>query len=326
MNRKRSFLSAAICLIVCAVFPVVNAEADDFIPLSGTMPAVIEKQESPYLVSGVLEVGEGQKVVIEKGVVFLFKNFAGLSIKGTIVARGTREDPVVFTSENDTLYNPASTLEPAPFDWDGITVYRSDSISIFKHCVVSYSLFGIKSDTRKIELDRCSFIQNGNADFTAEGEKQPVTYPFYSFSPLKEELSDAVRQQAPAEADVLSPTQAGPKPEVKTQRPKEEKKKKVDIVQQTPPKRSGSKVVFRLLSGAAFFAGGALGAVQTMDYFMAKEDFDRIHDCSYEDRLLYTSKDWEDAKQRTNEHARNMVICYGIAALGVTVFTFTFAF
>ena len=167
MNRKSTFLSLAGCFIICAGSLASKAEAVDFVQLSGALPAIIEKKESPYLVTGILEVGEGQKVVIEKGVVFLFRNFAGLNIKGAILAGGTKEEPVIFTSENDTLYNPASTLEPAPFDWDGITVYRSDSMSVFRNCVVSYSLFGIKSDTKRIELKRCSFIQNGNADFAA---------------------------------------------------------------------------------------------------------------------------------------------------------------
>ncbi|MBN1982268.1 MAG: hypothetical protein JW795_12110 [Chitinivibrionales bacterium] len=174
------------CLCVC-VEMIVAAPGNDkkFVQLSGRLPTVIANIKKPYLVTSQVEVPRGQKTSVEKGVVFLFKNFSGITINGTFQVMGTKDQPVIFTSENDSLFNPIATLEPAPYDWDGITVNMSDSVSVFDNCVVKYSLFGIHSLTKTIVLRYCNFSQNGKNDFSIDGKEQDKITENYSYVPQR---------------------------------------------------------------------------------------------------------------------------------------------
>lgn len=311
----------------------------NFITISGALPPLVKKGEKPYLVTSTVEVKEGEEVVIEKGVVFLFKNFTGLNVMGTIIARGTKKSPVVFTSENDTLYNKSATLEPAPFDWDGITVNPGMEKNIFEYCTITYSLFGIKSLTQNIELLQCSFDQNGSADFTINEDKKTVTYPLYSFPSEEKEADFSAEAETEVPDDTLQEVDeeevAETLEKLELEVPEEEKEKKrgkkVPLV--TEPagekkKRKGGKVVLRTLSLTATFLGVAGGVVQYLDYKSAKEEFNKLDDSSSPENLMNPNiKDnWENAKNNVNEHQKLGYIYGGVAVLGAAVFIITFAF
>jgi len=98
---------------------------------------------SPYIVTGnnVL-VMEGVTLTIEPGVVVKFENERSLQIDGQLIARGTAENPIIFTSNQPN---------PSPGDWGYIlftdssvdATYDSDgnyvSGSILEHCIVEYA-------------------------------------------------------------------------------------------------------------------------------------------------------------------------------------------
>ena len=88
----------------------------------------------------------------------------------------------------------------------------------------------------------------------------------------------------------------------------------------------GGKIVIRMLSLTTAFAGIAGGVVQYLDYKSAKERFDDIDEFSDEDKMEYTSEDWERAKENTNNHLMYGYMYGGIALLGVSVFAISFAF
>ncbi|MFC1476511.1 hypothetical protein ACFL5S_00945 [Fibrobacterota bacterium] len=321
------------------VFLWLTSEAlaeSNFITISGALPPLVKKGEKPYLITSTVEVKEGEEVIIEKGAVFLFKNFTGLNVMGTIVVKGTKKDPVIFTSENDTFYNTTSTLEPAPFDWDGITVNPGMEKNIFEHCSIKYSLFGIKSLTQNITLTKCSFEQNGSADFTINEEKKEVSRPFYSFPSEEEEAGFTVDVDTPASDIVLQKVEEEKETEVSKKLeldvPEEDKKKRrkkeVPLVTESPRERKGGKVVVRMLSLTTTFAGIAGGVVQYMDYKSAKEEFNKLDDPNSPENLMNPNirEDWENAKNNVNEHQKLGYIYGGVALLGVAVFAITFAF
>jgi len=323
-----TFLTRFIGLLIWSI-GAVSAESN-FIPLTGVLPPTVAKGETPFLVTGPLEVEEGGHTIIEKGVVFLFKNFTGITVNGAIRVEGTMDEPVVFTSENDTLYNPSSSLEPAAFDWDGITINKGESESVLEHSIIGYSLFGIKSLTRKIAIRECVFHENGNADVTIQGEKLLVTSPYnYSYEKSKEmAMPDIIEEQPIVEA----PQEEDPEPETTLilepeEEPEEKDDTKVSLVTEPKKKeRTAGKVLFRLGSAITAFTGGVFGAKEHLDYISTKEHFDDINEFDDEDKMKYTSADWENEKDHTNDHMRKMFIFYGIGLAGLTLFAISFAF
>ncbi|MBD3244213.1 MAG: hypothetical protein GF331_26715, partial [Chitinivibrionales bacterium] len=139
--------------------------------LSGPLPPVLGVSKSPYLVIADIYVPTGQTVIVEPGVVFLFNSFTGLKVQGTLLARGEDDNPIVFTSVNDTEHNPSSTLQAAPYDWNGIQVTEDGLGTHLSYCVIRYSVFGLASMTRYIRIGPSMFSDNGRADVTIEGRE-----------------------------------------------------------------------------------------------------------------------------------------------------------
>ncbi len=304
----------------------------DFIPLSGTLPPTLSKGDAPYLVTDYLVVEQGNHTIVEKGVVFLFKNFTGITVNGSIRVEGTEEEPVVFTSENDTIYNPSSTLEPAPFDWDGISISEGEMENVFTHCIIEYSLFGIKSLSPKLTLKKCVFKDNGNADVAIEGEKLPVISP-YSYAEGKAlVIPDSTKTATDADQGVIQEESIPEsKPELVLEEPEKERRKKrekkVSLAPAEPRKKGrAGKVLLRLSGVLAACGGGAFGVKEHLDYLDAKATFDDINEFDDEDKLKYTSEDWEREKQHANDHMTKMVVFYGIGAVGLSLFVISFTF
>ncbi len=323
-----TFLTRVIGLLLWCI--VATRAELNFIPLTGVLPPTVTKGEAPYLVTGPLEVEEGGHTIVEKGVVFLFKNFTGITINGAIRVEGTMDEPIVFTSENDTLYNPSSSLEPAAFDWDGIIINQGEAESVLEHSILQYSLFGIKSLTRKIAIRECVFHENGNADVTIQGEKILVTSPYsYDYEMSKEAaLPDIIEEQPIVEA----PQEEEPEPEISLilepeKEPEEKEDAKVSLIIEPKKKeRVAGKVLFRLGSAITTFCGGVFGAKEHLDYISTKGHFEDINEFDDEDKMKYTSADWENEKDQTNDHMKKMFIFYGIGLAGLTLFAISFTF
>lgn len=154
-----------------------------FDTISGELPSKVIDKGHPYLVIADIEVAPGNNVTIEPGVVFLFKNFTGLQVHGILLVKGTKDKPVIFTSENNQKYVPTSPMEAAPYDWNGITVHENASGTTLDWATIEYSLFGINSLTNYINIRNCYFKENGKTDLTISGEiikpdQQPFTVAF----------------------------------------------------------------------------------------------------------------------------------------------------
>ncbi len=123
-------------------------------------------ENSPYLITDNLIVPAGQKLVIPSGCVLLFKPFTGLTVEGVLEVNGTAEKPVVFTSENDTRYNPASSQFPNPFDWNGIIVNKNAGAIQLSNFSIKYSVYGLKSYKEDIIIVDGVFQSNGQSNLT----------------------------------------------------------------------------------------------------------------------------------------------------------------
>ncbi len=328
--KKVTCKTAIIPHIVCLLLWYAQGQEtqQDFVALSGTLPPTVIKAEAPYLVTGTLTVEKGQQTTIEKGVIFLFKNFSGIIVSGTILVKGSSKQPVIFTSENDTIYNSSATLEPAAFDWDGITLNPTETENVFKHCDIQYSLFGVNSLGKNVVFEECTFRENGNADVTVAGDKLMVASPF-SYSPNEKPAvsqvdesnssEEIITQQETEDASQLSFNIEDPADESKPQ-------KTLPLVSPIQGKKKHRRVTLRLISIGAVCTGGVLGVIEHLNYISAREKFDRINQFGDEEKMKYTANDWNEARDKSNEHLRNSLIYYGVGFTGLTVFTFSFVF
>jgi hypothetical protein len=142
--------------------------------IEGPLPDTVRAKSFPYVVVGDIEVPIGKTVTIEQGTVFLFKNLTGLHVLGKLLAQGTKDHPIMFTSENDRTINTATALYPNPYDWNGIYIHADATGTMMNYCNVQYSVYGIVSETKFIRLDPVTFRQNGKSNLVIEGKEQQV--------------------------------------------------------------------------------------------------------------------------------------------------------
>jgi hypothetical protein len=161
--------------------------------LGGNLPKIVEKGR--YLVVADVYVPSGKTVTFEPGTVLLFKNFTGMHVEGRLVAEGTAEYPIVFTSELDQAYRPGAALHANPYDWNGIYLHESGIGSSFARCSILFSVYGISSLTKYIKIDNVVFVNNGRSDLTIEGKGVSVT-PAKPFSYVLS-INDARRDGVP---------------------------------------------------------------------------------------------------------------------------------
>ena len=172
-------------LVQLAVFPLplpasepVDSVADT---LSGQLISDIKPGARRFIVTGDLYVPPGTTVKIEKGTVFLFENFVGFHVQGTLLAQGTPDAPIVFTSRNDREWNSTASASAAPFDWNGIDLDEGAIGTEFSDCMVRYSVFGIKSQTERFRLKNITFALNGKTDLVIKGERITIDKKQYSY-------------------------------------------------------------------------------------------------------------------------------------------------
>ena len=125
MNRyssRTSFLSAVIGMVMAA-----NATAQTVINTDFTTSATLTLANSPYQLDGDIYVLPGATLTIEAGVRFASTSNSTLAITrgAQIIANGTKDAPIVFTSVNDTgVYRQLANNE-----WGNLTIMGSGYIS-----------------------------------------------------------------------------------------------------------------------------------------------------------------------------------------------------
>lgn len=168
--------------------------AATFTELSGDLPPVVTSDKSPYLVVADIFVPSGKSVRIEPGTVFLFNNFTGLQVQGVLTARGSIMQPIVFTSRNDRSYSSEDSLNPTPYDWNGVYIQRDGMGTSLEHFKVCYAVKGIVSETKFINISDGLFIENGRSQCIIEGVEQQVVSgkPFSHSVSVKDATVDGV--------------------------------------------------------------------------------------------------------------------------------------
>lgn len=135
--------------------------------LSGSIGGMtLDSTGNPYLVTENITIPSGKNLTIKAGCVFLFKPFTGIIVEGSIEVSGTKDQPVIFTTENDSKYT-INTSQPAnPFDWNGIHITKKAGKVQFSNSLITYSVYGLKSQVENIKIENGVFYQNGQFHFT----------------------------------------------------------------------------------------------------------------------------------------------------------------
>jgi hypothetical protein len=143
--------------------------------LSGSLTDMtLNRSGNPFIVADNLTVPEGTSLIIQEGCLFLFKPFSGIIVDGSIQVQGTLESPVIFTTENDSKYNPESRQLPNPFDWNGILVNDKARTVKLSNFILEYSVYGIKSLKEEFVINNGTFSRNGQFHVTVKDEIKPV--------------------------------------------------------------------------------------------------------------------------------------------------------
>lgn len=69
--------------------------------LKGQISGMLILEHSPYRVRGVIEIDSLSTLTIEPGVSLFFGDSSGLVIRGKLIAQGKKDEPVVFTTDNE---------------------------------------------------------------------------------------------------------------------------------------------------------------------------------------------------------------------------------
>jgi hypothetical protein len=262
-----------------------------FDTIAGDLPPVLAAKQHPYYVAGDIYVPQGRTVTISEGTVLCFKNFTGLHVQGTLLAKGIKDRPVVFTSENDKTYNKRSVVNPAPYDWNGIYIHEEAIGTQLSFCAVLYSVDGISSLTKFFKLTACLFSHNGRANLVIQGVPYKVTDQPYEYAAT---VTDALKSGVP-------------------------------ITLLKDPLASTRNTI--RYSGAAAAAIGCIVAfVEASQLSASQRQFSSLNSTDKANLAQNSGAAWEAARNAKNNDLANLISSLGVVAIGTVGIFWSFRF
>ncbi len=268
-----------------------KSQSKAFDTLIGPLPPLVKNKDIPYLVPSNIEVPPERTVTIEPGTIFLFKNFAGLHIRGKLIAHGNSSKPIVFTSEFDNLYNENAPREANPFDWDGIHMTADAFGTQLSNCAISYSVYGILSETKYIRLESLLLKENGKSAISIDNSEYPLTDSAFNYILEKK---DVIKDGVPIEL---------------FQDPLEKKRRILRVI--------GTALISGGLGSGIYYATESKKATTKLSN-LSNDDFNNLN--------LHSSKDWKDTKDDRTKYSLLCGSGFLVMLAGLGCFTWTFTF
>lgn len=259
--------------------------------LSGRIQRVLSAERSPYVVVGDITIPQGRTIIIEPGTVLLFNSFTSLKVQGTLLARGSAEKPIVFTSINDRAYNPLAPLDAAPYDWNGIQIVEGGMGTTLSYCTISYSVFGIMSLTRFVRIGPALFAHNGRADLSIEGVDYDVGQTPFEYAPSLSEVGSAG----------------------------------IPLTLLRDPLAT-RRAIARSTGIAAAATGVTIGILSTLRFRDAMRTFHTLSTNSDENLAAHTAADWQQARSRARLTRAALIAGYLLGGAGGVVAGWSFSF
>ncbi len=176
MKEIRNYSALLLIIFLVAALPAA-ASADTYVSGIISGDTTWTQSGSPYIVTGNILVNNGVTLTIEPGVTVKFDSGTGLQVDGTLIARGTDTDNIIFTSNQPS---------PAPGDWGYIffTDTSTDAAydeggnytggSILEYCVIEYAGGASLTDNGALRMDNahpfinyCTIRSNSAAGINA---------------------------------------------------------------------------------------------------------------------------------------------------------------
>jgi hypothetical protein len=116
-----------------------------------------------YVISSEVIISSNALLTIEPGVVIKFSDYwNSITVNGAIIANGTAQQKIIFTSIEDDNYggdtnNDGSSSSPAKNNWGGITLNSSglDSLNSFDRCEFYYGGWEYSSTSGLLRVNSC---------------------------------------------------------------------------------------------------------------------------------------------------------------------------
>jgi len=142
-------------------------------------PYVIATGNAPYGVT----VAQGSTLTISPEVVVKFEQNAKLHINGSMVADGTPEKKIVFTSLKDDSYGGDSNGDgaasvPAKGDWGstgGIYFNNASINNLLDNVVVKYAQTGVSASTSSLTISNSSISNSSNNGISVSSASPTIT-------------------------------------------------------------------------------------------------------------------------------------------------------
>ena len=118
---------------------------------AGILFGSFSRDDGPFLIEGSIIVPSGQILEFGPGCTILVGGeYSTITVFGQMIARGTAESPVMIMSAKSN---------PKPWDWDRLYC-RSKNRSIFEHCIIRHSNYGIVIENGSASVRNCQFERN----------------------------------------------------------------------------------------------------------------------------------------------------------------------
>lgn len=174
MKKQFTVFLITITFLIFGVFVFANqVYAETEISGNITTNTVWISANSPYIVTNNITIDEGVKLTIDPGVMVKFDGLYRLSVRGSLVARGTESNFITFTSNKENY-----TSE----DWDGIFLDKLSRDNIFDYTNIEHARFAVGfgpaliTDQNNHALISNSFIINNTTGINDCRSNSEISY------------------------------------------------------------------------------------------------------------------------------------------------------
>jgi len=164
--KKQLKLLSLLMIIIFGVFTLANnlfffAASATYIEGDITQDTVWTLTDSPFVVSKDVTVFSNATLTIEPGVEVRFGGNFRLIVNGRLLATGTQDNMITFTSNKD---------QPGAGDWN-TTEFSGTEQSTLAYCSVKYAINGITIENGNVEIKNCEISDNQNGIYVT-GDNQ----------------------------------------------------------------------------------------------------------------------------------------------------------
>jgi hypothetical protein len=168
MNSKRSF--PVFQIILFSLIVVTHSPAQTYVSGNISVNTNWTRANSPYVLDGDVTVEENVTLILEPGTILKFDAYSrDLKVNGELMAIGTPDDPIIFTSIEDDEYGgdtngDGDATKPGANDWAAVWLFENSN-NLFEHCRFMYGAGSSTSGMIQVfssdsEFKHCQFLDS----------------------------------------------------------------------------------------------------------------------------------------------------------------------